>query len=303
VILQMGIDIAVRAPHQASLADERGGLIWSGHRFRTTATDLNQLWERLPAGSEPAELTIVMEPTRNAWVPLAAWFRRRGAHVVLVSAERSADLRTYYAKHTKSDRLDSVLLARLPMLHPEGLRPKRGLGPGDPLRLATKLHSTLVKRRTTSLARLLGNKTLLRFLAAGYADPHTVRRFGRARLARVPLPTLPRRVRGGPGRPDPRRSTVNPRFVRCPVIVRGSQTPNRRDAARGLVGSGAAIVPTPFSGRPGSTTHAIAHFHPTSRPDPALDRSIQPPAITHIGLAPTRTTEQTHRCGHVLRRA
>ena len=202
MILRMGIDIAVRAPHQASLADERGELIWSGHRFRTTATDLNLLWERLPAGSEPDELTIVMEPTRNAWVPLAAWFRRQGAHVVLVSAERSADLRTYYAKHTKSDRLDSVLLARLPMLHPEGLHPERGLGPGDPLRRATKLHSTLVKRRTTSLARLdalleilgphwhaafsadLGNKTPLRFLAAGYADPHTVRRLGRARLAR-----------------------------------------------------------------------------------------------------------------------
>ena len=202
MILRMGIDIAVRAPHQASLADERGGLIWSGHRFRTTATDLNQLWDRLPAGSEPVELTVVVEPTRNAWVPLAAWFRRQGAHVVLVSAERSADLRTYYAKHTKSDRLDSVLLARLPMLHPEGLHPQRGLGPGDPLRRANKLHSTLVKRRTTSLARLdalleilgpdwhaafgahLGNKTPLRFLAAGYADPHTVRRLGRARLAR-----------------------------------------------------------------------------------------------------------------------
>lgn len=202
MILRMGIDIAVRAPHQASLADERGELLWSGHRFRTTATELERLWERLPAGSEPSEITIVMEPTRNAWVPLAAWFRRMGAHVVLVSAERSADLRAYYAKHTKSDRLDSVLLARLPMLHPEGLHPERGIGPGDPLRRATKLHSTLVKRRTTSLARLdalleilgpewhqafkadLGNKTPLRFLAAGYADPHTVRRLGRARLAR-----------------------------------------------------------------------------------------------------------------------
>ena len=202
MIVRMGIDIAIRAAHQASLADERGALIWSGHRFRTTATDLNRLWERLPADVEPAEVTIVMEPTRNSWVPLAAWFRRRGARVVLVSAERSADLRAYYAKHTKSDRLDSVLLARLPMLHPEGLHPERGIGPGDPLRRATKLHSTLVKRRTTSLARMdalleilgpewhqafkadLANKTPLRFLAAGYADPHTLRRLGRARLSR-----------------------------------------------------------------------------------------------------------------------
>jgi hypothetical protein len=58
-----------------------------------------------------------MEPIRNAWVPLAAWFRRQGATAVLVSAERSADLRAYYSKHTKSDRLDSVLLARLGRAH------------------------------------------------------------------------------------------------------------------------------------------------------------------------------------------
>lgn len=202
MILRMGIDIAVRAAHQASLADERGELLWSGHRFRTTAADLDALWARLPQQFQAAGVTVVMEPTRNAWVPLAAWFRRQGANVVLVSAERSADLRAYYAKHTKSDRLDSVLLARLPLLHPEGLHPERGLGPGDPLRRATKMHSTLVKRRTTSLARLdalleilgphwhaafaadLTNKTPLQFLAAGYADPHTVRRLGRARLTR-----------------------------------------------------------------------------------------------------------------------
>ena len=143
-----------------------------------------------------------MEPTRNAWVPLAAWFRRRGAEVVLVPPERSADLRGYYAKHTKSDRLDSQLLARLPMLHPDGLHAEQGLGPGDALKRAAKLHSTLTHRRSQSLARLdalleilgpawhaaigadLANRTPLKFLAAGYADPHVVKRLGRARLAR-----------------------------------------------------------------------------------------------------------------------
>ncbi|MGI8627932.1 MAG: transposase [Geodermatophilaceae bacterium] len=167
-------------------------------------------------GHQPEDLTVVMEPTRNAWVPLAAWLRRKGATIVLVSAERSADLRAYYAKHTKSDRLDSVLLARLPMLHPEGLHPERGLGFGDPLRRATKMHSTLVNRRTTSLARLdslleilgpgwhaalrgdLANKTPLKFLAAGYADPHTLKRIGRARLARF----IHRHSRGAWGEPD-----------------------------------------------------------------------------------------------------
>src|SRR5436190_8165834 len=197
--MTLGIDVACRAAHQASLADERGKFAWSGRRFRTTAADLERLWALVPAG---VALTVVMEPTRNAWVPLAAWFRRRGAAVILVPPEQSADLREYYSKHAKSDHLDSRMLARVPLLHPDGLRPSEGLGPADPLRRATKLRASLVKRRSAILARLdaylelpgpawhaalggdLALNTPLRFLAAGYAHPHTLRRLGRARLTR-----------------------------------------------------------------------------------------------------------------------
>lgn len=141
-----------------------------------------------------------MEPTRNAWVPLAAWFRRQGATVVLVPAEQSADLRAYYAKHTKTDRLDAELLARLPLLHPDGLHPETTNGPGDPLKRGVKLRSGLVRRRTACMQRLdalleilgpdwveaLGSdmtQTAFKFLA-GWANPHQVKRLGRARLAR-----------------------------------------------------------------------------------------------------------------------
>lgn len=197
--LRLGIDIACRAAHRASLADERGEFLWIAKAFRTDAAELERLWAEVPDG---AEVTVVMEPTRNAWVPLAAWFRRHGAEVVLVPPERASDLRAYYAKHTKTDPLDSRLLARLPLLHPEGLHPERGLGPGEPLRRATKLRSTLVHRRSQAFARLdalleimgprwhaalggdLAAMTVLRFLAAGYADPDAVRRLGRARLTR-----------------------------------------------------------------------------------------------------------------------
>ena len=195
----LGIDVACRAAHQASLADQAGRFAWSGRKFRTTAADLGRLWESVPHG---AALTVVMEPTRNAWVPLAAWFRRHGATVIMVPPEQSADLRDYYSKHAKSDRLDSRLLARLPLLHPDGLRPAEGLGPADALRRATKLRASLVKRRNVIVARLdsylellgpawhaafggdLALYTPLRFLAAGYADPHALRRLGRARLTR-----------------------------------------------------------------------------------------------------------------------
>jgi transposase len=198
--MTLGIDVACRAAHQGSLADEAGRFAWSGRKFRTTSGDLEQLWEQIPA---QASVTVVMEPTRNAWVPLAAWFRRRGATVVMVPPEQSADLRDYYSKHVKSDRLDSRLLARIPLLHPGGLRPAEGLGPADPLRRSVALRASLVKRRSTITARLdcylellgpgwhaafggdLTLFTCLRFLAAGYADPHAVRRLGKARLTRA----------------------------------------------------------------------------------------------------------------------
>jgi len=65
----LGIDVACRADHQASLADERGEFLWSGVRFGTTVRDLDRLWTRVPPG---AEVTVVLEPTRNAWAPVAA---------------------------------------------------------------------------------------------------------------------------------------------------------------------------------------------------------------------------------------
>ena len=70
-----------------------------------------------------------MEPTRNAWIALAALVPAPGCReVVMVPTTQSADLRAYYSKHTKNDRLDSKMLARLPLLHPEGLREHTGTG-------------------------------------------------------------------------------------------------------------------------------------------------------------------------------
>ena len=115
--VRLGIDVACIAAHQASLADERGVFLWQGWRFRTTTADLERLWAKIPDG---ARVVVIMEPTRNAWAPLAAWLEARGAVVSVVPPEQSADLRDYYNKHTKTDRLDSKMLARMPMLHPDG---------------------------------------------------------------------------------------------------------------------------------------------------------------------------------------
>jgi transposase len=195
--VRLGVDVACRAAHQASLADATGTLMFSGRKFHTRPDELERLWAQLPAD---AEVMVVMEPTRNAWVPLAAWFRARGAQVVLVPPEQSADLRDYYNKHTKTDRLDSRVLARLPLLHPDGeLVEVDELGPAEPLKRAVRRRSSLVERRTgchqrlDALVELLGpawadvlgtgdyGKAALAVLER-YADPRELKRAGRNRL-------------------------------------------------------------------------------------------------------------------------
>jgi hypothetical protein len=165
VRLTLGVDVACRAAHQASLAGPDGTLVWSGRKFFTRPADLERLWDDLDLDLDQAcgadELTVVMEPTRNAWVPLASWFRRRGTRVVLVPTTQSADLRAYYSKHTKNDHLDSKILARLPLLHPDGLREHTDAGPAGPLRRIVKQRSSVVKRRTAIFQRLDAQLELL----------------------------------------------------------------------------------------------------------------------------------------------
>ncbi|MEJ2871990.1 transposase, partial [Actinomycetospora sp. OC33-EN08] len=109
--------------------------------------------------------------------------------------------RRYYNKHAKTDRLDAALLARLPILHPEGLDETPGLGPAEPLRRLAGRRARLVAERVVAVQRLdalvellgpawtavLGSdpgKTALELLAR-YSDPRAAIRAGRARLTAV----------------------------------------------------------------------------------------------------------------------
>ena len=71
--IRVGIDIACRAHHRAKCATADGALLWSNVRFQTRAEELENICRRIPDGK--TDVTIVMEPTRIAWVPLDAWFQ------------------------------------------------------------------------------------------------------------------------------------------------------------------------------------------------------------------------------------
>lgn len=117
----LGLDIAVTADCRACLTDETGQVL-SESRFRIAREDLERLHQVATKGLASADrLVVVMEPTAGSWIAPAAFFQAMGAVVHLVKPEQSADLRSYYAKHVKNDRIDAKLLARIPILHPEGM--------------------------------------------------------------------------------------------------------------------------------------------------------------------------------------
>ena len=98
----------------------------------------------------------------------------------VVPPEQSADLRDYYNKHTKTDRLDSKMLARMPMLHPEGLRVVDHLGPAEPLKRAVRHRTSIQKRRVASAMRL---DSLLELMGPGWLDVFGTVSYGKTAVA------------------------------------------------------------------------------------------------------------------------
>ncbi len=120
----IGIDLAISAIHKAVVADDQANIITPVIRLGMNPTDLERLLRRAREGADENEpLRVVMEPTGLAWLPLASYFIQRGVTVYLVNTQQVADLRRFYKKHTKSDRIDCRVLARLPWVNPDTLHP------------------------------------------------------------------------------------------------------------------------------------------------------------------------------------
>lgn len=121
----IGLDLALTGDHKALIADERGQPLTPVLSLPTTVRALQQLLDRAREHRGPTEpLVLVMEPTGMAWFPLAAFaLRQPQVTVYLVNSQQVADLRRYYQKHHKSDRIDARVLVKLPVVSPEKLHP------------------------------------------------------------------------------------------------------------------------------------------------------------------------------------
>jgi len=120
----IGIDLGISAAHKAIILDERGKAITPTLRITAHQDDLARLLDRAQEGSEEGEpLQVVMEPTGLSWLPVASYCIQRGITVYLVNTQLVSALRKLYSKHAKSDRISALILARLPWISPDSLRP------------------------------------------------------------------------------------------------------------------------------------------------------------------------------------
>jgi transposase len=127
----IGIDLAITSAHKAVVMSEGGQFLTPVLAVTTWPESLSGLLERAREGVEANEpLAVVMEPTGLAWLAVAVYLVRQGVTVYLVNSQQVADLRRFYQKHAKSDRIDARVLAKLYLVAQEKLHPLRLPGAG-----------------------------------------------------------------------------------------------------------------------------------------------------------------------------
>jgi len=127
----IGIDLAIVGEHKAVILDDQGNPIGKVFHLQTDPASLEALLRCAREGADEDEpLRAVLEPTGLAWLPVASYLIQRGVTVYLVNTQQVADLRKFYNKHAKSDRIDARVLAHLPWVNSDALHPLQ-LSPAD----------------------------------------------------------------------------------------------------------------------------------------------------------------------------
>lgn len=178
----VGLDLGVATDHTAVILDQTGAE-FGRRRVRPTRASLKALQKMALAGAQTETVVeVVIEPTGPAWLPVAVFFASTGDVVYRVSSQKAADLRRYYRRHHKTNRIDATTLARIAILEGDALRPVE-LARG----LAAELdHQVRVTERLTE--EIAARKVRIRDLARQLM-PTSGQAFS-ARIARTDLEIL-----------------------------------------------------------------------------------------------------------------
>lgn len=145
----VGLDLGVATDHTAVVLDESGREL-ARRRVQPTRANLEALRTVALAGAEGQTVVeVVMEPTGPAWLPVAVFFGAAGDRVYRVSSQRASDLRRYFRRHHKTNRIDATTLARMAIVEGDALRPVE-LARGDAAALDREVRVT--ERLTEEIA-------------------------------------------------------------------------------------------------------------------------------------------------------
>ena len=157
----VGIDLGVTSMSRVAIAE--GATIISNSRVRSTPAALTKAIE---AAANGETLNVVVESTAMAWFVAAVAAKRANVPHTLyrVAGHKAAALRSFYRQHTKTDRIDAPVLARMPLvddsLHAFKLPPASELA----LKRLVTFRQKLVQEATRVKGRL---RSLLHWSAPG----------------------------------------------------------------------------------------------------------------------------------------
>jgi transposase len=196
----VGLDLGSQG-HEVVVCDETGNRI---HRFGIgrgkQGRDALQREIGTLVGSQ-GKAVYAIEAAQNFWQELIHPLHASGETVYLVDPTKCSDLRKFYHRHTKTDSIDALATARLPLNDPN-LRPVWvGTAEQESLRRLCRLSWKLTeqmcnhKRRLTTMLEMVlpGIGKVWKNLYCGsarlfyrrYLDPSRARRLGRKRLAQI----------------------------------------------------------------------------------------------------------------------
>ena len=121
-VLNIGVDLGVTTKHYAEVKNGEGTEVCSSVTFAGTKEGFDMVSKHvLKHVDEEAKLRFICEPTSMSWFPLAVYAKRNGHEMMRVKAQKSHDLRKYYSRHSKSDKLDAKALAMMLIVDRESI--------------------------------------------------------------------------------------------------------------------------------------------------------------------------------------
>jgi transposase len=160
----IGIDLSINGTHDCTVLDATGQPV-QRFTFDSSAAGLQKLEQHLgEIDASHGAAVAIMEPTGLAWFLPCLYLRARHSDVKVVRIKTSkvAALRRYLKRDAKSDRLDSLTLAKMPLVDPEELYAV-DLPPAA-------LHGLdrMTRQRARLVESLIGRKNRLQAIVRGY---------------------------------------------------------------------------------------------------------------------------------------